>query len=77
MDAKSPAAREGAFLAFAGLADGAPRASEPFLVDLLENILEKCSDKVRTRHRAYGVDLPAARRFPRMSGLVARLSQRR
>lgn len=45
-DAKSATAREGAFLAFAGLADGAPRAAEPFLIAELENILEKCSDKV-------------------------------
>lgn len=47
-DAKSPAAREGAFLAYAGMVDGAPRATEPFLVYELDNILDKCSDKVCT-----------------------------
>ncbi len=45
-DAKAPAAREGAFVAYADLATGAPRLAEPYLVPMLPTILDKCSDKV-------------------------------
>ena len=45
-DAKAPAAREGAFVAYAELAAGAPRLAEPYLVPMLPTILDKCSDKV-------------------------------
>ena len=45
-DAKAPAAREGAFVAYAALAGGAPRLAEPYLVPMLPTILDKCSDKV-------------------------------
>lgn len=45
-DAKAPAAREGAFVAYADLAAGAPCLTEPYLVPMLPTILDKCSDKV-------------------------------
>ena len=45
-DAKAPAAREGAFVAYGALAAGAPALAEPYLVPTLSTILEKCSDKV-------------------------------
>jgi hypothetical protein len=46
VDGKVASAREGAFLAYAGLAEGASRQAEPYLVPELATILDKCSDKV-------------------------------
>ena len=51
-DAKAPGAREGAFVAYGALAAGAPRLAEPYLVPLLDTILDKCSDKVNLGTRS-------------------------
>ena len=47
MDGKAAGAREGAFIAYAALAEGAARQAEPYLIPELSTILDKCSDKVR------------------------------